>query len=83
MRSMRHRLAGAWSSLDLLGLELEPTDMATVDQAKALMAQPGLAPRDAFHAAHLLKAGCSVMVSSDGAFDRLKGVRQIGPPGPR
>ena len=77
---MRRRLDATWRSLDSLGLELEPTSMAVVDQAKTLMGRPGLAPRDAFHAAHAIQAGCSVIVSSDAAFDRLAALRRVGPP---
>jgi predicted nucleic acid-binding protein len=80
MLAMRHRLKATWRSLDSLGLELEPTDMAVVDHAKALMVRPGLAPRDAFHAAHAIQASCDVIVSSDAAFDRLTEIRRIGPP---
>jgi predicted nucleic acid-binding protein len=79
MLTMRRRLKATWRSIDSLGLELEPTDIAVVDHAKTLMVQPGLAPRDAFHAAHAIHARCDVIASSDTAFDRLTEVRRIGP----
>ncbi|MGH9113373.1 MAG: type II toxin-antitoxin system VapC family toxin [Acidimicrobiales bacterium] len=60
-------------------LELQPTDQPIVDRAKALMAAPGLAPRDAFHAAHALGAGCQIVVSSDDAFDRVTDRTRLGP----
>ncbi len=43
------------------------------------MAAPGLAPRDAFHAAHALGAGCQIVVSSDDAFDRVTDRTRLGP----
>ncbi|MGH7882389.1 MAG: type II toxin-antitoxin system VapC family toxin [Candidatus Dormibacteraceae bacterium] len=79
MRAMPHRLAVIWRSIDSLELELEQTNLATVNQAKGLMSKPGLAPRDAFHAAHAIRASCSVIVSSDSEFDRLKEIRRVGP----
>jgi predicted nucleic acid-binding protein len=43
------------------------------------MAQPGLAPRDAFHAAHALEAGCDLIASSDAGFDQVAGLRRVAP----
>jgi predicted nucleic acid-binding protein len=43
------------------------------------MARPGLAPRDAFHAAHALEAGCGFIASSDADFDRVPGLRLLAP----
>jgi predicted nucleic acid-binding protein len=79
MPAMRDRLAATWASLDSLGLELDPTDREVTDRARALMAAPGLAPREAFHAAHAVEADCPVIVSSDRAFDRLPALRRLGP----
>lgn len=79
MRAARRRLSAAWRALDLLALELQSTDGAVVDRAKALMARPGLAPRDAFHAAHAIEAGCGLIASSDAGFDRVSGLRRLGP----
>ncbi|MGH9118054.1 MAG: type II toxin-antitoxin system VapC family toxin [Acidimicrobiales bacterium] len=78
-RSMRRRLATTWRALDALDLELEPTDRRVVDDAKALMGSPGLAPRDAFHTAHAQHADCAVIVSSNSSFDRVRGLRRLGP----
>lgn len=75
----RPRLSKTWRSIDSLALELQPTDQAVVDRAKALMARPALAPRDAFHAAHALEAGCTIIVSSDVAFDDVRGLRRLAP----
>ena len=55
MRSARRRLTATWRALDSLSLELQTTEHAVVQRAKSLMAQPGLSPRDAFHAAHALR----------------------------
>jgi predicted nucleic acid-binding protein len=79
MPAMRDRLAATWASLDSLGLELDPTDREVTDRARALMAAPGLAPREAFHAAHAVEADCAVIVSADRAFDRLPALRRLGP----
>lgn len=79
MHTMRRRLTAAWETVDALQLELHPTDQAVVDRARSLMARPGLAPRDAFHAAHALAAGCELIVSSDRGFDRVGGLHRLGP----
>jgi predicted nucleic acid-binding protein len=79
MRAMRARLARIWQSLDSLSLELQPTDKAVVEQAKSLMADPCLGPRDAFHGAHALVADCRAIASADPAFDELAGITRISP----
>lgn len=79
MLAARRRLTAAWRAVDSLALELQPTDHAVVEGAKSLMAQPGLAPRDAFHAAHALEAGCGLIASSDSGFDRVSGLRRMAP----
>lgn len=79
MRSVRRRLTVAWRAVDSLALELQPTEHAVVEGAKSLMARPGLAPRDAFHAAHALEAGCSLIASSDADFDRVPGLQLLAP----
>lgn len=79
MQASRRRLAAAWRAVDSLSLELQPTGHAVVEGAKSLMAQPGLPPRDAFHAAHALEAGCDLIASSDAAFDQVSGLRRVAP----
>ena len=79
MRAMRRRLAAAWRAVDSLSLELQPTEHVVVEQAKALMARPGLAPRDAFHAAHALVAGCELIVSSDPDFAKVRALAVLTP----
>jgi predicted nucleic acid-binding protein len=79
MRTVRRRLTATWRAVDSLYLELQLTDDAVVEQARSLMARPGLGPRDAFHAAHALVAGSSVIASSDAAFDDVPGVRRLAP----
>jgi predicted nucleic acid-binding protein len=79
MRAARRRLTAAWRAVDSLALELQPTELAVVEGAKSLMARPGLAPRDAFHAAHALKAGCDLIASSDAGFDQVPGLRRLAP----
>ena len=79
MRAARRRLTAAWRAVDSLSLELQPTEHAVVEGAKSLMAQPGLAPRDAFHAAHALEGGCALIASSDAGFDQVAGLRRVAP----
>ncbi|HSR95037.1 MAG TPA: type II toxin-antitoxin system VapC family toxin [Solirubrobacterales bacterium] len=79
MRAVQRRLTAAWRAVDSLSLELQPTEHAVVEAAKSLMARPGLAPRDAFHAAHALEAGCGLIASSDTDFDRVPGLRRLAP----
>ncbi|HVY95354.1 MAG TPA: type II toxin-antitoxin system VapC family toxin [Solirubrobacterales bacterium] len=79
MASARRRLGAAWRAVDTLGLELQATDLSVVESAKRLMARPGLAPRDAFHVAHALAAGCDLVASADPAFDSVAGLRRLAP----
>lgn len=79
MRAARRRLTATWRAVDSLSLELRPTEHTVVESAKKLMAQPGLTPRDAFHAAHALEGGCSLIASSDTGFDDVPGLRRIAP----
>ncbi len=81
MRRMRTRLTRLWKAIDELNFELATTDRSVVRQAVSFMADPGLAPRDAFHAAHALDSGCPVIVSSDPDYDRLTALRRVGPTG--
>jgi predicted nucleic acid-binding protein len=79
MRTMARRLTATWRAVESLSLELCPTDHAVVAQAQALMAKPGLSPRDAFHAAHALAATCSLVASTDTAFDQVHGLSCLAP----
>jgi predicted nucleic acid-binding protein len=79
MKAVRVRLARVWRSVDSLPLELQVTDLEVVERAKALMARQSLGPRDAFHAAHALVAGCRLIASADTGFDRVRGLRRLGP----
>ena len=76
MRTLFGRLRTAMAELDF---EVATTDRTVISQAVSFMSNPGLAPRDAFHAAHALDAGCSEMVSSDPNYDRLAALRKVGP----
>jgi len=79
MRAARRRLTTTWDAVDSLSLELQPTEHAVIENAKSLMAQPGLPPRDAFHAAHALEAGCTLIASADAGFDDVPGLLRIAP----
>lgn len=76
---MTLRLTVTWHALDSLPLESQPTDRAVVERARELMASPGLAPRDSFHAAHALVAGCDAIASTDTAFDSVPGLERLAP----
>ncbi len=79
MHAVARRLTATWRTVESLSLELYRTDHAVVAQAQALMARPGLSPRDAFHAAHALAATCSLIASADIAFDRVRGLTRLAP----
>lgn len=79
MRRMQGRLRRVWSAVDTIAPELSVADHSVVERAKMLMGRPARAPRDAFHAAHALESGCKVIVSSDMAFDAVRGLRRLGP----
>jgi predicted nucleic acid-binding protein len=79
MHTMRRRLATTWRAVDSLSLELQPTEHSVINKAKSLMSRPGLSPRDAFHAAHALAAGCTLIASGDSAFDQVPGLRLLAP----
>lgn len=79
MRRMRGRLRRLWKAIDELGFEVAVTDRSVTRNAMDLMSDPGLSPRDAFHAAHALDSGCKVIVSSDPDYDRLAMLRRVGP----
>lgn len=79
MRVMRPRLRRLWSAVDELLLEFVPTDGTVIECAREFMAAPGLAPRDAFHAAHAVEAGCDWIVSADPDFDALPTLPRLGP----
>jgi predicted nucleic acid-binding protein len=79
MQTVRARLTASWRALDSLELDLQPTDRGVVEHARALMARPGIPPRDAFHAAHALAAGCDAIASTDSVFDEIKGLHRLGP----
>lgn len=79
MRQVRSRLGDAWAALDELHLELVPSDQRVVHRARSLMVGPGLAPRDALHAAHAIEGRCEVVASSDPDFDVVTELRRLGP----
>ena len=79
MRRMRGRLRRLWRAIDEMDFEIAVTDRSVTRRAMELMSDPALSPRDAFHAAHALDAGCHVIVSSDPDYDRLTALRRVGP----
>jgi predicted nucleic acid-binding protein len=79
MRAVRRRLTTTWRAVDSLELELCPTERAVVTNAQALMAKPGLGPRDAFHAAHAVVSGCELIASTNAAFKQVPGLSCLAP----
>jgi predicted nucleic acid-binding protein len=78
-RSMGQRLRKLWDGLDALHLETAVATLAVIRRAQTFMTDPGLAPRDAFHAAHALASQCEIIVSADPDFDRVEELRRLGP----
>lgn len=79
MRAVARRLKATWRAVGSLPIELCPTEHMVVAQAQTLMAKPGLSPRDAFHAAHALAASCSLVASTDTAFQQVRGLACLAP----
>ena len=79
MKRMRSRLVALWKALDGLDLDWAPSQPSSQHLAQSLMSDPGLAPRDAFHAAYAIDGGCKWIVSSDAVFDRLRRLDRLGP----
>lgn len=79
MHRARRRLSRVWRVVDDLALELHPTDRDVVGRARELMIKPGLPPRDSFHAAHALAAGCDVIASADRGLQNVPGLRLLHP----
>lgn len=82
MSTMRGRLRRIWDAVDELDLEIALTDRGVAHRATELMSDPGIPPRDAFHAAHAIDAECAVIVSSNSDYDLLPDLRRLGPPDP-
>jgi predicted nucleic acid-binding protein len=80
MRRMRGRLRRLWKAIDQMDFDIAVTDRSVTRRAMDLMFDPGLSPRDAFHAAHALDSDCPVIVSSDPAYDRLDSIQRLAPP---
>jgi predicted nucleic acid-binding protein len=83
MRRMRGRLRRLWKAIDEMNFEIAVTDRSVTRRALDLMSDPGLSPRDAFHAAHALDSGCPAIVSSDPDYDRLDMIQRLAPPADR
>lgn len=79
MKRMRRRLSELWKALDDLDLDLASSHPSSMHIARSLMIDPGLAPRDAFHAAYAIDGGCDWIVSSDAEFDRMPLLLRLGP----
>ena len=68
----------AWAALEKLCDEVFPLDLATVDAARRLvMEDDRLSARDAVHAAVMASHEIEAVLSFDGAFDRIDGIRRV------
>jgi len=79
MKRMRSRLVALWKALDDLDLDWASSQRSSQHLAQSLMGNPGLSPRDAFHAAYAIDGGCNWIVTSDPAFDRIPRLDRLGP----
>lgn len=79
MKRMRSRLVTLWKALDDLDLDWASSQPSSQHLAQSLLSDPGLSPRDAFHAAYAIDGGCHWIVSSDAAFDRVPKLGRLGP----
>lgn len=79
LRKLRPKLSVLWKALDSLDLDWATGGPASRHIAQTLMDDPGLSPRDAFHAAYAIDSQCARIVSSDAAFDRVHRVSRLGP----
>lgn len=79
MKRMRSRLVALWKALDDLDLDWASSQPSSQHVAQSLMSNPGLSPRDAFHAAYAIDGECKWIVSSDAAFDHVSRLGRLGP----
>lgn len=69
-------IAHGMRMLDMPGLDVLPVTAKEVRHALDLMANHGLQPRDAIHAAVALGKGCKSVLSGDPDFDHVPGLRR-------
>jgi predicted nucleic acid-binding protein len=79
MKRMRSKLVALWKALHDLDLDWAHSRTSSRHIAQALMGDPGLPPRDAFHAAYAIDGECQLIVSSDSVFDRVPRLTRMGP----
>ena len=70
----------AWAAgrafLELRNLKIIDVDPTVLSSALEIMEEYNLAPRDGIHAASALMQGITTMISSDGHFDRIEGLKR-------
>ncbi len=71
-RTREDGIAAGQSFLSLLNLRILPVDQDSLFSAISLMNRYPLDPRDAIHASAAITTQCSVLVSADTHFDRVK-----------
>jgi len=75
----RDAIAPAFAALLSVVDEVFPIELADVERARdVLLAAPQLSARDAIHAAVMERRGVSTILTFDGGFDRLPGVKRLG-----
>lgn len=75
----RDAIAPAFAALLSVVDEVFPIELADVERARdVLLAAPQLSARDAIHAAVMGRRGVSTILTFDGGFDRLPGVKRLG-----
>ena len=80
--SRRETVRGIGVAQDLLGMfrSIIPITVSKITTAMQLMGQTrALASRDAIHAAVVIEHGLEGIVSADGDFDRIPGLRRFDP----
>jgi predicted nucleic acid-binding protein len=75
----RDAIAPAFEALLAVVDEVFPIELADVERARdVLLAVPQLSARDAIHAAVMERRGITVILTFDGGFDVLPGVKRLG-----
>ena len=72
----REAIEPAWAALRAVVDEVYPIEMADVEKARSLVATSRLTARDALHVAVMQRRDVSEILSFDGAFDGVPGIRR-------
>jgi predicted nucleic acid-binding protein len=72
----REAIRPAWNALRGVVDEVYPIELADVEKARALVATSRLTARDALHVAVMQRHDVGEILSFDGAFDGVPGIRR-------